>query len=295
MTTRRRSLLPSVLLLLLALSAAPPSLARGTMGGGMGGDEEDDYGAASGASTQGRMRSSLSRVHWKIDPLVASEVRAAPGLTDEMSKHVVGILGRKGEPLHVRMRDRPVSAAKKSAGGGGGPAPYSGSGGGGPLRAVGSIGRLASLGRRVRTSWTSGPPSRPRNFRDEELLRTRYEEAQLHNYNRVEIEVTLPRVKSEAAGGKGGGALPSVVYTFPVGEGEVNPQGFVASGRGVVRVYPNGRKRGPARTAGEAAQDDGGVEVGRISMRSSAPPGLVDPAWAKGKKFFWKGRPAGKM
>jgi len=134
----------------------------------------------------------------------------------------------------------------------------------------------------------------------------RYEEACMSNFNGLEIEVTLPRAKK----GKRGGGLPTLLYRFPVSEGAVNPQSFVTASRGVVKLFPEGRKKkGGASSAAvargvggppgivEETEDDGGIEVGRVHMHVSVPGAspLVDPTGAKGRKYFGKGRLGGKM
>eukprot|EP00565_Helicotheca_tamesis_P002281 CAMPEP_0185738406 /NCGR_PEP_ID=MMETSP1171-20130828/32807_1 /TAXON_ID=374046 /ORGANISM="Helicotheca tamensis, Strain CCMP826" /LENGTH=330 /DNA_ID=CAMNT_0028409625 /DNA_START=22 /DNA_END=1011 /DNA_ORIENTATION=+ len=108
----------------------------------------------------------------------------------------------------------------------------------------------------------------------------------------LEIEVTLPNKKGMNIVKKRGYTPPVIVYTFPFAMGNMNPDATLCQCKGSVKVYPLGRK---ALTVSEAAQaaamteeDDGGIEVGVTSIHKGArAPGLVDPNWARGKKFFW--------
>lgn len=99
------------------------------------------------------------------------------------------------------------------------------------------------------------------------------------------LEVFLP--KNRAC--KGGN--PLIIYSIPFGVGTTSPKSKVPQANGVVTVYPNGRKR---KGAGEDSEGEG-IEIGSTSFHLNAGSGLVDPSWAKGKKFFWKGRDVGTL
>ncbi len=96
------------------------------------------------------------------------------------------------------------------------------------------------------------------------------------------LEVFLP--KSRAC--KGGN--PLVTYSIPMGAGTTSPKSRVSQSNGVVSVFPNGRKR----KEGETSEC---IEVGTTSLHLNSGSPLVDPGWARGRKYFWKGRHVGQV
>lgn len=100
------------------------------------------------------------------------------------------------------------------------------------------------------------------------------------------LEVFLPKTRAC----KGGN--PLVTYSVPFGPGTTSPKSKVAQANGVVTVYPNGRKRMGAANGGSSNE---GIEIGPTGLHLNAGAGLVDPAWARGRKHFWKGRDVGTL
>lgn len=95
------------------------------------------------------------------------------------------------------------------------------------------------------------------------------------------LEVFLPKTRAC----KGGN--PLVTYSIPFGPGTTSPKSKVPQANGVVTVFPNGRKRG-----GDLSD---GIEIGKTSLHLNAGAGLVDSTWAKGRRYFWKGRDLGTL
>ena len=119
--------------------------------------------------------------------------------------------------------------------------------------------------------------------KNEDLLTKSYDEniSNFHPSHFV-LEVFLPKTRAC----KGGN--PLVTYSIPMGAGTTSPKSRVSQSNGVVSVFPNGRKR----KDGETSEC---IEVGSTSLHLNAGSGLVDPAWARGRKYFWKGRNVGQV
>lgn len=96
------------------------------------------------------------------------------------------------------------------------------------------------------------------------------------------LEVFLP--KNRAC--KGGN--PLITYSIPMGAGTTSPKARVSQSNGVVTIFPNGRKK----KGGESSE---AIVVGSTSWHLNKGPGLVDPSWARGRKYFWKGRNVGQI
>ena len=119
---------------------------------------------------------------------------------------------------------------------------------------------------------------------EKDLLTKSYEDNSSKLYpTHFVLEVFLPKTKAC----KGGN--PLITYSVPFGAGTTSPKSKVAQANGVVTVYPNGRKR---KGNGEVSE---GIEIGQTSLHLNAGSGLVDPAWAKGRRYFWKGRTVGTL
>jgi hypothetical protein len=97
------------------------------------------------------------------------------------------------------------------------------------------------------------------------------------------LEVFLPKTKAC----KGGN--PLVTYSIPFGTGTTSPKSKVSQANGFVTVYPKGRKRKSENDSDE------GIVIGSTSLHLHAGASLVDPSWARGRKYFWKGRDVGTL
>mmetsp|Transcript_3708 Transcript_3708/g.5449 ORF Transcript_3708/g.5449 Transcript_3708/m.5449 type:complete len:246 (+) Transcript_3708:71-808(+) len=73
-------------------------------------------------------------------------------------------------------------------------------------------------------------------------------------------------------------------YTVPMGMGNLNPEAVIVRGPAQVKLYPDGN-----RITGK------GIKVGTAKIGFPMRPGLVDPAWAKGRQFFRRGRSVGQV
>lgn len=135
-----------------------------------------------------------------------------------------------------------------------------------------AIGKTQS-GQKLRAYWRQCPPGVIEKLTSSQLLETPYDAAVRSRLTMVEFEVQLPPMK-------GSRKLASVVYSVAIEPGTMNPKAIVPRGAGKIRIFPEGR-------------DSEAIEagVGNIGMRMRA--GLVDPAWAKGKAVFRKGRSVG--
>jgi len=116
-----------------------------------------------------------------------------------------------------------------------------------------------------------------------DLLTKSYDEnmSQFHPAHFV-LEVFLPKTRAC----KGGN--PLVMFSVPMGAGTTSPKAKVSQSNGKVTVYPNGRKR-------KGGGDSEAIEVGTTYLHIQSGPSLIDPAWARGRKFFWKGRSVGQV
>ena len=137
-----------------------------------------------------------------------------------------------------------------------------------------AIGKTQS-GQKLRAYWRQCPPGVSEKLTSSQLLEAPYDAAVRSRLAMVEFEVQLPPMK-------GSKKLPSVVYSVAIEPGTMNPKAIVPRGAGKIRIFPEGRDSTPIEAG-----------TGNIGLRMRA--GLVDPAWAKGKAIFRKGRPAGLM
>ena len=135
-----------------------------------------------------------------------------------------------------------------------------------------AIGKTQS-GQKLRAYWRQCPPGVIEKFTSSQLLDVPYDAAVRSRLSMVEFEVQLPPMK-------GSKKLPSVVYSVAIEPGTMNPKAIVPRGAGKIRIFPDGRDGAPIEAG-----------TGNIGLRMRA--GLVDPAWAKGKAIFRKGRPTG--
>lgn len=134
----------------------------------------------------------------------------------------------------------------------------------------------------VASDRASSQPSSTRQ-QTEDLLTKSYDEntSQFHPSHFV-LEVFLP--KNRAC--KGGN--PVIKYSIPMGAGTTSPKSRVSQSNGVVTIFPTGRKR----QGGESSE---AIEVGSTSLHLNKGASLIDPTWARGRKYFWKGRKVGQV
>ena len=119
--------------------------------------------------------------------------------------------------------------------------------------------------------------------KNEDLLTKSYDENTSHFHpSHFVLEVFLPKTRAC----KGGN--PLITYTIPMGTGTTSPKSRVSQSNGKITVYPNGRKK----KGGEANE---AIEVGPTSLHLNVGPPLVDPTWARGRQYFWKGRSVGQV
>lgn len=135
-----------------------------------------------------------------------------------------------------------------------------------------------SSGRKLRAAWRAG--TRRNEVKSKDLVHESYEEAvrRRNGAAHVNIELMLPPVS------KGSKDLPSLVYDIVVERGSVNPEAIITRNKGKVTLYPKGYKN---------KQDKIDVGFAQASMPMKA--GIVDPAWARGRTIFRKGRSVGQV
>lgn len=115
---------------------------------------------------------------------------------------------------------------------------------------------------------------------------TSYDDAVKASSSCIEIEV--PSTKR--------GDRSMLVYNFPMGTGSIQPLAVLVKTKGSVKYYPNGRSSPILSRSYEEYGDDansnadGGMEVGIASMHLKGGKPLVDPSWAKGRRWFWTKR-----
>lgn len=132
------------------------------------------------------------------------------------------------------------------------------------------------------------------------LMEGRYEEAIHKLYpNSLEIELILPPPKGMKLT-----KLPCVVYTNLIGDGNINPEAVSMKARAKITAFYKGRTppklsdqdRGfPGADDGKSSAEEGSFHVGYDTVGLKIGAGIVDPMWARGRKFFWKGRPVGYL
>ena len=140
------------------------------------------------------------------------------------------------------------------------------------LRAQGQL----KSGKRLRAFWRQSTPiSKGENF-----LKLRYDEAVRQRLTNIEFEVQLPPTDKRSR------KLPTVIYSVVVEGGAMNPKAIVPRGSGSVRVLPEGHSD---------EEEDYTLNAGKAHVSLPMKSGIVDPAWAKGRLVFRKGRPTGAV
>lgn len=139
-----------------------------------------------------------------------------------------------------------------------------------------AMGKTAN-GRKLRAAWRAG--TRRNEIRSKDMVNVPFDDAvrRRQGASHINIELMLPPVK-------GSKDLPSLVYDVVVEKGSVNPEAIVARSKGTVTLYPKGYKHKEDK-----------VDVGSARACMPMKVGLVDPAWARGRTIFRKGRPVGQL
>mmetsp|Transcript_21793 Transcript_21793/g.44914 ORF Transcript_21793/g.44914 Transcript_21793/m.44914 type:complete len:317 (-) Transcript_21793:1291-2241(-) len=288
--------------------------ARRAVGGGSGlsswSTNADDglFGGAGRGARDAQRRDVLSRQEWAVDPLDSDVVRSHSSelgkeCTDMVCKYLAG-----RDPLRIKLRTRPV---KK----GGGAEP------GEALRAVAIVSSRspksgATIGagfrlplispsvKRVKASWAttsprmlnaneSGGTGNAGGSKASPFLKWDYETACLTAHDRVEVEITLPRLRKS-------GKNPTVLYTFPISEGNLGDGStYIPASGGTVKVFPNGRVKKEvdpfSKDAMKEVEEEGAIDVGKAYVHAAAGQGLVDPSWARGRAVWRQGRKVGVL
>jgi len=139
------------------------------------------------------------------------------------------------------------------------------------MRAIGTM----EDGKKLRAFWRQGASGR-RKMKAQEFLEASYDDAVRSRLFMVEFELQLPPMKRKGDQSD----LVSVVYQVALEPGTMNPKAMIPRGSGRILLYPEGRESQFCMA--------GTCNVG-LNMRA----GIVDPSWAKGRRFFWKGRSPG--
>jgi len=139
-----------------------------------------------------------------------------------------------------------------------------------------------SKAKKLRAIWSVNEPKRAAKSDFDLALRSSYEDLMSRAFTTFDLELILPKMKSK----KNGGANPVILYSTPMGEGTTQEDARMSQSEGVITVFPNGRKKGG---------NDRGIIVGGTSAHIHARHSSVDGSWARGKKFFWKGRSVGQL
>eukprot|EP00560_Eucampia_antarctica_P010194 CAMPEP_0197828942 /NCGR_PEP_ID=MMETSP1437-20131217/5433_1 /TAXON_ID=49252 ORGANISM="Eucampia antarctica, Strain CCMP1452" /NCGR_SAMPLE_ID=MMETSP1437 /ASSEMBLY_ACC=CAM_ASM_001096 /LENGTH=281 /DNA_ID=CAMNT_0043430369 /DNA_START=50 /DNA_END=895 /DNA_ORIENTATION=+ len=232
-----------------------------------------DPGTAS-ADGQASRLAGITR-GWSVPPLNREKLVQACG--SESGHYVANLLGNR--PLSFKLLKKQI----RNPGGGQNEKFF---------RAQAALGS-GSRRKNLRSIWTTGTGLSKRSVpkrapQAKELLGNSYEDAISRLYtDRLEVEILLPRVGAKK---KSKTSPPAVVYSFPMGQGMMNEKGSVGRGRGTVFVFPNGRKKMQG-----AVEEPKCIEVDTTTFNLHSGPSVIDHAWAKGKKTFWKGRKVGQF
>jgi hypothetical protein len=132
-------------------------------------------------------------------------------------------------------------------------------------------------GRKLRAAWRAG--TRRNEIKNKDIVHEPYDEAvrRRQGASHVNIELLLPPIK-------GSKELPSLVYDVVVERGAVNPEAIITRNKGKVTIYPRGYKNKSDK-----------IEVGDAQVSMPLKSGIVDPAWARGRIIFRKGRAVGQV
>lgn len=280
---RLQLVLPCILLFFLSFST--PCYARKALGGSGG---LHTRGASRPKSTETHDPLKLASIGngWQLPPLDSNDVIEKLGKEHrDVAQYIVNTLGKA--PLTVQLRKNVVGVKPSST--------LTASSTQDKYRAVVTPGsNVKKFQNKLRSVWFVGyerasMQSNVVQQQEVDLLTKSYEDNTCKLYpSHFVLEVFLPKTRAC----KGGN--PLVTYSIPFGVGTTSPKSKVPQANGVVTVYPKGRKKGGVGgTVGDESSP--GIEIGRTSLHLRAGSGLVDPSWARGKRYFWKGRDVGTL
>lgn len=236
---------------------------------------------------------NLSRIGqgWQLPPLDSQDIIRKLGKENrDVSQHICKVLGNS--PLCVKLQSKKVGMRGSPSGPGSRGATVK------KYRAQVTVGSYSpknvSKAKKLRSVWSvssksgddgSFSSSRAVGMRSTatEVLEKSYEEYVADSYPSFDLEVILPKT---AKAKKRGSGNPVILYSAPVAPGSTQEGSRVAQSKGVVTVFPNGRRKGG---------DDKGINVGLTSFHVHSGPSHVDGYFARGRKFFWKGRSVGQI
>lgn len=107
------------------------------------------------------------------------------------------------------------------------------------------------------------------------ILNSSYEKALESSSRFVEIEVPSQN--------RGDRSL--LLYRLFMGTGTVQALAAVSKGKGNILFYPKGRIGG-----GGEEDNESNVEIGTVKMQVKGGKPIVDPSWARGRRWFWSSR-----
>lgn len=279
-----RIIIPFLLLTFVLLASLPNCNARKALGGSGG---LHTRGASRPKSTESNDPLKVASIGngWQLPPLDSKEVIQKLGKEHrDVAQYIVNTLG--SAPLSVQLRKNTVGVKTSTL------ATQE------KYRAIVTPGsNVKKFQNKLRSVWFIGyeRASMQTNAvqqQEVDLLTKSYEDNTAKIYpSHFVLEVFLPKTRAC----KGGN--PLVKYSIPFGVGTTSPKSKVPQSNGIVTVYPNGRKK--SSTASTTSLSDEvssqGIEVGRTSLHLKTGSGLVDPSWARGRRYFWKGRDVGTL
>jgi len=253
---------------------------RGVMGGSRSGGYEDlDLNGKEKLSGSTEDVYDIVRCDktYSIPPIDVKELVSKLGKEQrEAAQYIADSLGR--DNLNVKFRIKPIAKNRENNDG--------------RFHAFATLGsftkanfKTKSQQKNFRIVWGTGI-TKPQKTDLKDMLTMSYDDA-LFNRDQlplIDVEVILPKAKCCK------GRSPLIHYVFPYGPSTFGQERVrVALSKGIVTVYPNGRKN---RTNNGK---DGGVKIGLSSLHVHAGTSIVDRGWSKGRKLFWKGRQPGQI
>lgn len=137
----------------------------------------------------------------------------------------------------------------------------------------------------------------------DDLLKLSYDDAVKKTVPTCELEIQLPPVGKTPRGKKP--LLPCVIYTISFERGQMDKEKLVPKHtvdakfllRGKERADINANKKKTYSKYGppDESKVATGSRIGHARLTAPMKAGLVDPAWAKGRAIFRKGRPTGQV
>jgi hypothetical protein len=276
-------MMPTLLILIFICFTSLPTFceARKALGGSGG---LHTRGASRPKSTESNDPLKVASIGngWQLPPLDSKDVIQKLGREHRaVAQYIVNTLGKA--PLTVQLRKNTVGVKTSTL------ATQE------KYRAVVTPGsNVKKFQNKLRSVWFIGyerasMQSSAIQQQEADLLTRSYEDNTAKIYpSHFVLEVFLPKTRAC----KGGN--PLVTYSIPFGVGTTSPKTKVPQANGIVTVYPNGRKKAGSTSLDEVAVSQG-IEVGQTSLHLNAGSGLVDPTWARGRRYFWKGREVGTL